>query len=183
MGFTTRDTILLIPVVNVIGMARCCSVIRDRAGHIRIDYSGRLDCYRIAGPSATDAAMFWLAANCVGLCLDLPVRGPGTGRFSVRRDDRPSFSGCGGWRSNVRPFSVRVMAVSGLSGGDHRLAILLTGTYFVAPAAAGRADARRGRQAALQDVQTERLNINGVCGCQAGAVMKSSDRGMQCLVF
>jgi UMF1 family MFS transporter len=43
-------------------------------------------------------------------------------------------------------------AVSWLSGGDHRLAILLTGAYFVAGLLllAG-IDAERGRQAALQD--------------------------------
>ena len=42
--------------------------------------------------------------------------------------------------------------VSWLSGGDHRLAILLTGVYFVAGLLllAG-IDAERGRQVALQD--------------------------------
>ncbi len=45
-------------------------------------------------------------------------------------------------------------AVSWLSGGDHRLAILLTGAYFVVGLLllAG-IDAERGRQAALQDGQ------------------------------
>lgn len=159
MGFTTRDTILLILVVNVTAAigALLFGYLQDRAGHIRaigIILVAWIVTVLLAW-GATDAAMFWLAANCVGLCLG---SSQSAGRALVGYLSPPGRQAefFGLWGLAVKCSSIlgplSYGAVSWLSGGDHRLAILLTGTYFVAGLLllAG-IDAQRGRQAAMQD--------------------------------
>jgi UMF1 family MFS transporter len=159
MGFTTRDTIVLILVVNVTAAigALLFGYLQDRAGHIRsigIILAAWIVTVLLAW-GATDAALFWFAANCVGLCLG---SSQSAGRALVGYLSPPGRQAefFGLWGLAVKCSSVlgplSYGAVSWLSGGDHRLAILLTGAYFVAGLLllAG-IDAERGRQAALQD--------------------------------
>jgi UMF1 family MFS transporter len=158
MGFGTRDTILLILVVNVTAAigAFLFGYLQDRAGHVRA-IGIILACWIVTvvvAWRAETAAVFWLAANGVGLCLG---SSQSAGRALVAYLSPPGRQAefFGLWGLAVKFSSIlgplTYGAVSWLSGGDHRLAILLTGLYFVAGLLllAG-IDAARGRRAALQ---------------------------------
>ncbi|MDP1535631.1 MAG: MFS transporter [Burkholderiales bacterium] len=157
MGFTTRDTLLLILVVNVTAAlgAFAFGYVQDRLGHVRtivLTLVGWmitvLLAWRAEGP-----ALFWVAANMVGLCLG---SSQSAGRALVGYLSPPGRQAefFGLWGLAVKLSSIlgplTYGAVTWLSGGDHRLAILITGAYFVAGIAviAG-VDAARGRRAAL----------------------------------
>jgi len=158
MGFTTRDTLMLILVVNVTAAigAFLFGYLQDRAGHVRA-IGIILLCWIVTvliAWRAADAAVFWVAANCVGLCLG---SSQSAGRALVAYLSPPGRQAefFGLWGLAVKCSSIlgplTYGIVSWLTGGDHRLAILLTGSYFVAGLflLAG-IDAQRGRQAAMQ---------------------------------
>ncbi len=138
MGFTTRDTLLLILVVNVTAALGAFGLgyVQDRLGHVRtivLTLFGWiitvLLAWRAEGP-----ALFWVAANMVGLCLG---SSQSAGRALVGYLSPPGrqaeFFGLWGlavkFSSILGPLTYGV--VTWLSGGDHRLAILITGAYFV----------------------------------------------------
>ena len=160
MGFTTRDTLLLILVVNVTAAlgAFGFGYVQDRLGHVRtivLTLVGWivtvLLAWRAEGP-----ALFWVAANLVGLCLG---SSQSAGRALVGYLSPPGRQAefFGIWGLAVKFSSIlgplTYGAVTWLSGGDHRLAMLITGAYFVIGIAviAG-VDAGRGRRAALAAV-------------------------------
>ena len=158
MGFTTRDTLMLILVVNVTAAigAFLFGYLQDCTGHVR-SIGIILLCWIVTvliAWRATDAAVFWLAANCVGLCLG---SSQSAGRALVGYLSPPGRQAefFGLWGLAVKCSSIlgplTYGIVSWLTAGDHRLAILLTGAYFVAGLLllAG-IDAQRGRRAALQ---------------------------------
>jgi UMF1 family MFS transporter len=158
MGFTTRDTLMLILVVNVTAAvgALLFGYLQDRAGHVRaigMILAGWIVTVVVAWRADT-AAVFWLAANGVGLCLG---SSQSAGRALVGYLSPPGRQAefFGLWGLAVKLSSIlgplTYGAVTLLSGGDHRLAILLTGLYFVAGLLllAG-VDAGRGRRLALQ---------------------------------
>jgi MFS transporter, UMF1 family len=157
MGFTTQDTIALILVVNVTAAIGALSFgqVQDRLGHVRtlvLTLLGWLTAIALAW-AAQSTVTFWLAANVVGLSLGASQS---AGRALVGYLSPPARSAefFGLWG-----FAVKLSAVLGpltyglvtwISAGDHRLALLITGVYFVAGIAiALRIDARRGRLAAL----------------------------------
>lgn len=157
MGFTTRDTLLLILVVNVTAAAGAFAFgyVQDRLGHVRtieLTLVGWiitvLLAWRAEGP-----ALFWVAANLVGICLG---SSQSAGRALVGYLSPPGrqaeFFGLWGlavkFSSILGPLTYGV--VTWLSGGDHRLAILITGVYFLAGIVIIEGvDAARGRAAAL----------------------------------
>jgi UMF1 family MFS transporter len=102
---------------------------------------------------AQGPALFWVAANLVGLCLG---SSQSAGRALVGYLSPPGRSAefFGLWGLAVKLSSILGPITYGLvtwvSGGDHRLAILITGVYFVIGIAiiAG-LDVARGRAAAL----------------------------------
>ena len=158
MGFTTRDTLLLILVVNVTAAlgAFAFGYVQDRLGHVRtivLTLVGWIITVLLAW-WAEGPALFWVAANLVGLCLG---SSQSAGRALVGYLSPPGrqaeFFGLWGlavkFSSILGPLTYGV--VTWLSGGDHRLAILITGAYFLAGIAivAG-VDAARGRAAALR---------------------------------
>jgi len=160
MGFTTRDTLLLILVVNVTAAlgAFAFGYVQDRLGHVRtivLTLIGWIVTVLLAW-AAEGPALFWVAANMVGVCLG---SSQSAGRALVGYLSPPGrqaeFFGLWGlavkFSSILGPLTYGV--VTWLSGGDHRLAILITGAYFVAGIAiiAG-VDAARGRAAALNPV-------------------------------
>jgi UMF1 family MFS transporter len=162
MGFSTRDTLLLILVVNVTAAigAFLFGYLQDRVGHVRaigMILIGWIITVLLAWRAA-DAAVFWLAANCVGLCLG---SSQSAGRALVAWFSPPGRQAefFGLWGLAVKCSSIlgpmTYGTVSWLTGGDHRLAILLTGVYFVAGLLllAG-IDAERGRHAALQGARS-----------------------------
>jgi UMF1 family MFS transporter len=160
MGFTTRDTLLLILVVNVTAAvgAFAFGYVQDRLGHVRtivLTLVGWIITVLLAW-SAEGPALFWLAANMVGLCLG---SSQSAGRALVGYLSPPGrqaeFFGLWGlavkFSSILGPLTYGL--VTWLSGGDHRLAILITGAYFVVGIALIEGvDAARGRAAALNQV-------------------------------
>jgi UMF1 family MFS transporter len=158
MHFDTRQTIVLILVVNLTAAlgALAFGHIQDRLGHkptLALTLLGWLATVLLAY-LATDAARFWLAANCAGLCLGASQSaGRALVGYLSPLARRAEFFGLWG-------LAVKLAAIFGpvtyglaawLSGGDHRLAMLSLGVYFLAGLAwlAG-VDVRRGRRRALR---------------------------------
>ena len=160
MGFSTRDTILLILVVNVTAAlgAFAFGHVQDRLGHVptlALTMLGWIAAVLLAY-FAQGPGLFWLAANLVGVSLG---SSQSAGRALVGYLSPPSraaeFFGLWG-------LAVKLSAVLGpltygfvtwFSNGDHRLAILLTGSYFlIGLALVSGVNVRRGRIAALAGV-------------------------------
>jgi UMF1 family MFS transporter len=158
MGFTTRDSITLILAVNVTAAlgAIAFGQFQDRLGHvptIALTLAGWIATVALAWWAA-DRATFWVAANLAGLCLGASQSaGRALVGYLSPRDRRAEFYGL--WGLAVKLSSILGPVTYGLaswlSGGDHRLAILSTGVYFVAGLVvlAG-VNPRRGRIAALR---------------------------------
>jgi UMF1 family MFS transporter len=158
MGFTTQDSITLILAVNVTAAlgAIAFGQVQDRLGHvptIALTLAGWVATVVIAW-WATDRATFWVAANLAGLCLGASQSaGRALVGYLSPRDRRAEFYGL--WGLAVKLSSILGLVTYGLanwlSRGDHRLAMLITGVYFVAGLVvlAG-VDPRRGRRAALR---------------------------------
>lgn len=160
MGFTTGDTLLLILIVNVTAAAGAFAFgyVQDRLGHVRtivLTLIGWIITVLLAW-SADGPAMFWVAANLVGVCLG---SSQSAGRALVGYLSPPGRQAefFGLWGLAVKLSSIlgplTYGAVTWLSGGDHRLAILITGVYFIIGIAliAG-VDTGRGRAVALEAV-------------------------------
>ncbi len=159
MGFTAEDNIKLFFVVNgtaAIG-AFAFGYLQDRLGHVRtiaLTLLGWLLMTAIA-LSADSRAQFWGAANIAGLCL-------GSSQAAARAlvalfapaQRRAEFFGLWG-------LAMKFAAVAGpmtyglttwLSGGNHRLALGITGFYFVGGLILLIGiDEKRGRDAAQAD--------------------------------
>lgn len=160
MGFTTRDTIGLILVVNVTAAlgAFAFGHVQDRLGHVptlALTMCGWIVAVVLAY-FAQGPALFWAAANVVGVCLG---SSQSAGRALVAYLSPPARAAefFGLWGLAVKLSSVLGPLTYGLttwiSSGNHRLAILLTGAYFVVGLVlvAG-VNVRRGRAAALAAV-------------------------------
>lgn len=155
MGFSTRDTLLLILVVNVTAAigAFAFGHVQDRLGHvptIMLTLAGWVLTVLLAW-MAEGAALFWVAANLVGLCLG---SSQSAGRALVGYLSPPGRQAefFGLWGLAVKLSSIlgplTYGAVTWVSGGDHRLAILITGSYFlIGMAIVAGVDAARGRAA------------------------------------
>jgi UMF1 family MFS transporter len=164
MGFTTQDSITLILAVNVTAAlgAIAFGQVQDRLGHvptIAATLAGWIATVVIAW-WATDRAAFWVAANLAGLCLGASQSaGRALIGYLSPRNRRAEFYGL--WGLAVKLSSILGPVTYGLSSwlsrGDHRLAMLITGVYFVAGLAvlAG-VDPRRGRREALRASRSPR---------------------------
>jgi len=162
LGFSTRDTLVLILAVNFAAVAGSLAFghLQDRLGHvptIALTLAGWIVVIVLAW-SATTSTGFWLAATLAGLCMGA-AQAAGralVGYFSPAGRQAEFF---GLWGLAVKLASIlgplTYGAVTWISGGDHRLAILITGLYFVAGLAllAG-IDSRRGRRLALTRAAT-----------------------------
>ncbi len=159
MGFTTRDTIVLILVVNVTAAigAFAFGQVQDRIGHVRtlvLTLIGWLAAVVLAW-MAEGPALFWVVANLVGLCLG---SSQSAGRALVGYLSPPARTAefFGLWGLAVKLSAIlgplTYGAVTWATDGNHRLAILVTGLFFVAGLAilAG-LDTARGRRAALAE--------------------------------
>jgi len=159
MSFSTRDTLLLVFVVNVTAAlgAFFFGQVQDRIGHVRtiiVTLIGWLITVVLAW-AAQGPVLFWIAANMAGVCLG---SSQSAGRALVGYLSPPArraeFFGL--WGLAVKLSSilgpVTYGVITWISGGDHRLAILITGSYFVVGIAivAG-VDTARGRRAALEN--------------------------------
>ncbi len=157
LAFAVRDTLVLILAVNLAAAvgAFAFGYVQDRLGHVRtlaLTLGGWIAVVVLAW-SAADAARFWLAAGLAGLCMGAAQSAGRAliGYFSPSAR-RAEFYGL--WGLAVKLASMlgplTYGAVTWLTGGDHRLAILITGLYFVLGLLLlSGVDARRGRKAAL----------------------------------
>jgi UMF1 family MFS transporter len=160
MHFTTRQTIMLIFVVNITAAvgAFLFGHLQDRIGHIpsiALTLLGWIVMILLAW-AAQGPDMFWVAANLAGICMGASQS---AGRALVGllspATRRAEFFGLWGLAVKLSAIlgPLTYGLVSWLSHGDHRLAILITGSYFVAGLAllVG-VNVRRGRLAALRSV-------------------------------
>jgi len=157
MGFSTQDTLQLILVVNITAAigAFFFGYLQDRIGHIpaiALVLLGWLVTVALVW-LARGPGLFWLAANLAGLCLG---GSQSAGRALVGllspSSRRAEFFGLWGLAVKLSAIlgPVTYGLVSWLSLGDHRLAMLMTGAYFlVGLALLSRVDVKRGRRAAL----------------------------------
>jgi len=156
MGFSTRDSIVLILAVNVTAAIGAFSFgyVQDRLGHVptlALTIVGWIVTVLLAW-FAESRALFWLAANCAGVCLGASQSaGRALVGYLSPRDRLAEFFGL--WGLAVKLSSILGPITYGLASwitqGDHRLAMLITGSYFVVGLAllAG-IDPERGRRAA-----------------------------------
>jgi UMF1 family MFS transporter len=157
MKFTTTQTIMLILVVNVTAAlgAFAFGYVQDRIGHVRaiaLTLVGWLVMILLAGFSQ-EKTTFWIAANLAGLCMG---SSQAAGRALVGYLAPPArlaeFFGLWGLATKAAsifgPLTYGV--VTWIFAGNHRLAILATGLYFVIGLLLlAKIDVHRGRQAAL----------------------------------
>jgi UMF1 family MFS transporter len=153
MGFKTQDTIMLIIVVNVTAAVGAFGFgyAQDRIGKVwalRWTIAGWIVMTVVAYYSQTPAT-FWVAANLAGLCMG---SSQSAGRALVAYLSPPSRSAefFGLWGVATRLAEIlgplTYGAVTWMTHGNHRLAILLTGSFFVAALLVlAFVDERRGR--------------------------------------
>jgi UMF1 family MFS transporter len=138
MHFTTQQTIQLIFVVNITAAigAFLFGHLQDRIGHIptiALTLIGWIIMVLLAW-SAQDSGTFWLAANLAGICMG-SSQAAGRALIGILSpvNRRAEFFGL--WGMAVKLSSIlgpiTYGLVSWISHGDHRLAILITGSYFV----------------------------------------------------
>jgi MFS transporter, UMF1 family len=153
MGFKTQDTIMLILVVNVTAAigAFGFGYAQDRIGKVaalRVTIVGWIAMTVIAYFSRTPG-MFWIAANLAGLCMgSSQSAGRALVAYLSPPDRSAEFFGLWGVATRLAAIlgPLTYGAVTWATGGNHRLAILLTGAFFVAALLVlAFVDERRGR--------------------------------------
>jgi len=154
--FDTSQTILLVLLVNVTAAigAFVFGHVQDRIGHVRaiaFTLPGWIAMVLLAW-SAPDERMFWVAANLAGLCMGAS-QSAGRAMIGLLAPPAQQAEFFGLWGLAVKLASIIGPLTYGvsswLSGGDHRRALLITGSYFVAGLWALRGvQAARGHRAA-----------------------------------
>lgn len=138
MQFTTQRTLLLVLVVNINAAisAVLFGHLQDRIGHVRaiaLTLVGWMLAILLAITAHTPP-LFWVAANVAGLCLGASQS---AARALVGVLAPPSRLGefYGFWGLAVKLASIAgpltYGAITWITGGDHRQALLFTGSYFV----------------------------------------------------
>ena len=158
MGFTTSDTLVLVLLVNITAAAGAFAFghVQDRLGHVRtivVTLAGWLATVVLVA-TVEGRVAFWVAANLVGVCLG---SSQSAGRALVGYLSPPArtaeFFGLWGLAVKLSAIlgPVTYGAVTWLTSGNHRMAILAVGVYFVVGLAlvAG-LDVKRGRASALR---------------------------------
>ncbi|MHB1633370.1 MAG: MFS transporter, partial [Acidithiobacillus sp.] len=175
--FNTQQTILLVLVVNITAAigAFFFGHVQDRIGHVRaiaftlIAWIGVV----VLAWAAPDERMFWVAANLAGLCMGASQS---AGRAMVGLlappAQRAEFFGLWGLAvklaSIIGPLTYGVS--SWLTQGNHRQALLITGSYFVAGLWALRGvQAMRGYRAARRFTRATRCMRSAGLGAAAGS--------------
>ena len=155
MGFKTQDTIMLVLVVNITAAigALGFGYAQDRIGKVnalRLTIVGWI-AMTVVAYFSRDTSTFWIAANLAGLCMG---SSQSAGRALVAYLSPPGrnaeFFGLWGFATRLASIlgPLTYGAVTWATGGNHRLAILLTGAFFVvALAILFTVDERRGRAA------------------------------------
>jgi MFS transporter, UMF1 family len=160
MGFTTRQALLLVLVVNITAAigALLLGHVQDRIGHVRaiaLILVGWLVALALAwAASPEQPLLFWAAAQLLGLCLG-GAQSAGRALVGLLAPPARLAEFYGFWGLAVKlsaivgPLSYGL--VTWLSGGDHRHALLLTSAYFIVGLALlTGVDAARGHRTALR---------------------------------
>tara|TARA_Y100001934_G_scaffold208259_1_gene246343 strand:+ start:2773 stop:4101 length:1329 start_codon:yes stop_codon:yes gene_type:complete len=161
MGFDHNDTILLVILVNITAAlgAFIFGNIQDKVGHIptiTLTLIGWIIMVLLAW-GAEDRTMFWIAANIAGLCLG-SSQSAGRALIGYLSPVLRRAEIFGLWGLAVKLSSIigplTYGLISWISQGDHRLAILITGNYFIIGLfILMSVNVQRGRQAALSKNQ------------------------------
>ncbi len=153
MGFTTTDTLMLVLVVNITACVGALGFgyVQDVIGKKRalaITLIGWLFMVGFAWIAVTKP-LFWVAANLAGICMG---SSQSAGRALVAYfspvDRAAEFFGLWGVATRLSAVlgPLTYGAVSWISGGNHRMAMLITGVFFIAALVVlVRVDERRGR--------------------------------------
>ncbi len=154
--FDTARTIRLVLVVNVTAAlgAFVFGHVQDRIGHVRaiaLTLVGWIGMVLLAW-AAPDEGMFWVAANLAGLCMGAS-QSAGRAMVGLLAPPAQQAEFFGLWGLAVKLASIlgplTYGAASWITAGDHRQALLVTGSFFVAGLLALRGvDAGRGWRAA-----------------------------------
>jgi UMF1 family MFS transporter len=158
MGFSTQESLIMIMVVNVTSAvgAFLFGRVQDRIGSIRTLILTLLlwTTALVLAYLSSDRTGFWVSANLIGLAMG---SSQSASRALVGQFSPPDRSGefFGMWGLAVKLAAiigpVSYGAVTVLSRGNHRLAILVTAAYFVVGAAMlATVNERRGREAARE---------------------------------
>lgn len=139
LGFVQTDTMMLVFLVNIASAvgAFAWGHVQDRVGHrlaLSITLWGWVAMVALAA-LATERPLFWLAAVIAGLCMgSSQSAGRAMAGLLSPPDRLAEFFGL--WTFAVRLAAivgpVTYGAVTWLSHGNHRLAILSTGAFFLA---------------------------------------------------
>ena len=158
LGFETAQTVQMILLVNITAAigAAAFGQVQDRLGHVRtlaLTLLGWLVAIGLAW-AARGPELFWVAANVVGLCLGAS-QSAGRALVGWLAPARQRAECFGLWGLAVKVASILGPLCYGLvswaGAGDHRLAILVTGLFFVAALIVLRGvDTGRGRSRALE---------------------------------
>ena len=157
MGFSTTDTLILVLMINVTAAIGAFSFgyLQDRVGKtraLRITLLGWIVMVVMAW-FATTPPLFWAAANVAGLCMgSSQSAGRTLVAYFAPPDRTAEMFGLFGVATRLAAIlgPLTYGAVTWISGGNHRLAILLTGVFFVAALVVlAYVKEERGRAAAL----------------------------------
>ena len=155
MGFTTQDTLILVLVVNVTACigAFGFGYVQDAIGKkiaLAITLVGWMAMVVFAW-FATTPPLFWVAANLAGVCMgSSQSAGRALVAFFSPPDRAAEFFGLWGVATRLSAIlgPLTYGAVSWFSGGNHRLAMLITIVFFIAALLVLLGvDEKRGRQA------------------------------------
>ncbi len=173
MGFTLKETLLLIFVVNITAAlgAFFLGHLQDRIGHLRaiaLTLAGwivALLLFWAAPPGAEGENLFWLAANLAGLCLGA-AQSAGRALVGLFAPATRRAEFFGFWGLSVKLSSILGPLSYGIftwvSNNDHRGALLITASQFVVGLLLlWGVDVTRGRRAALQAGAVDRAAQQG----------------------
>ena len=158
LGFSTRDTITLVLVVNITAAAGAFAFgqWQDRLGHvlcIAMTLLGWIVMVLIAWQSESRVS-FWVTANIAGVCLgSSQSAGRALVGYLSPADRHGEFFGLWGLAVKLSAIlgPLTYGAVSWASGGNHRLAMLVTGVFFIVGLALlFGVDVKRGRKIAVE---------------------------------
>ncbi len=156
LGFTTKQTIAMILVVNVTAAAGAFMFghVQDRLGHVRT-LAATLVLWlatALVAWAATGPGLFWVAANMAGFALGASQSaGRALVGYLSPEDRRAEFFGLWGLAVKLSAIlgPVTYGAISWATAGNHRVAMLATSGFFIVGLLllAG-IDVARGRRAA-----------------------------------
>lgn len=164
MGFTTAETITLILAVNIAAAVGALTFgqVQDRLGHMRtlaFTLLGWIATVLIAY-AATNRTLLWIAAGMVGLCLgSSQSAGRALVGYLSPDDRRAEFFGLWGLATKLAAIlgPISYGATTWITRGNHRVAMLATGGFFVVGLALlTRVNVERGRRAAQGRMEADK---------------------------